>query len=226
MTLLSGTTVSIADGLLRLAFVTLYVAAAMTSLGAIGLAISTLTEHAIGAIAATAIIAVASEVIDNVPQFARRPPLSAHALVDVLRQSAADAHRDQRPAARAAVVLRVRGDLLRDRVGQVHQRRRDLLRAASARTTPPPGRDTVGWWRDRRPAQPDSLFDAAADEAAAAQAPLAVRMRPRGLDEVIGQRRLLGDGTPASQAGRERRPDVTAAVGTARARARPRSPTW
>jgi ABC-2 type transport system permease protein len=74
MTLLSGTTVSIADGLLRLAFVTLYVAAAMTSLGAIGLAISTLTEHAIGAIAATAIIAVASEVIDNVPQFAAVHP--------------------------------------------------------------------------------------------------------------------------------------------------------
>ncbi len=70
MTLLSGTTVSIADGLVRLGFVTLYVAAAMASLGAIGLALSTLTEHAIGAIAATAIIAVASEVIDNVPQFA------------------------------------------------------------------------------------------------------------------------------------------------------------
>jgi putative ATPase len=47
-----------------------------------------------------------------------------------------------------------------------------------------------------QPGQPDSLFDAAADEAAAAQAPLAVRMRPRALDEVIGQRRLLGDGTP------------------------------
>jgi ABC-2 type transport system permease protein len=70
ITLLSGTTVPLAEGLLRLAFVTLYVAAAMACLGAIGLAISTLTEHAIGAIAATAIIAVASEVIDNVPQFA------------------------------------------------------------------------------------------------------------------------------------------------------------
>jgi len=44
--------------------------------------------------------------------------------------------------------------------------------------------------------QHDSLFDAAADEAAAAQAPLAVRMRPRGLDEIIGQGRLLGKGTP------------------------------
>jgi ABC-2 type transport system permease protein len=67
--LLSGTTVSLADGILRLVFVTLYVAAAMAALGAIGLAISTLTEHAIGAIAALAIIVVASEVADQVPQF-------------------------------------------------------------------------------------------------------------------------------------------------------------
>ncbi len=70
VTLLSGTTVSLADGLLRLLFVTLYVTAAMAALGAIGLAISTLTEHAIGAIAAIMILAVASEVADNVPQFA------------------------------------------------------------------------------------------------------------------------------------------------------------
>ncbi len=70
VTLLSGTTVPLATGLLRLLFVTLYVAAAMAALGAIGLAISTLTEHAIGAIAAIAIIVVASEVADTVPQFA------------------------------------------------------------------------------------------------------------------------------------------------------------
>jgi ABC-2 type transport system permease protein len=70
VTLLSGTTVSLADGLLRLLFVTLYVAAAMASFGAIGLAISTLTEHAIGAIAAAMILVVTSEVIDNVPQLA------------------------------------------------------------------------------------------------------------------------------------------------------------
>ena len=70
VTLLSGTTVSLADGLLRLLFVTLYVAAAMAALGAIGLAISTLTEHPIGAIAATLVIAVASEVTDQVTQFA------------------------------------------------------------------------------------------------------------------------------------------------------------
>ena len=68
VTLLSGTTVSLADGLVRLLFVTLYVAAAMAALGAIGLAISTLTEHAIGAIAAIMILVVTSEVVDNVPQ--------------------------------------------------------------------------------------------------------------------------------------------------------------
>jgi putative ATPase len=44
--------------------------------------------------------------------------------------------------------------------------------------------------------EPDSLFDAAEDEAALAAAPLAVRMRPRSLAEVIGQRHLTGEGTP------------------------------
>jgi ABC-type transport system involved in multi-copper enzyme maturation permease subunit len=70
VTLLSGTTLSLGAGLLRLAFVTLYVAGAMAALGAIGLAISTLTEHPIGAIAAVLVLALASEVTDNVPQFA------------------------------------------------------------------------------------------------------------------------------------------------------------
>jgi len=74
VTLLSGTTVPLAEGLLRLVFVTLYVAAAMAALGAIGLAISTLTEHAIGAIAAIAILVVTSEVVDNVPQLAAVGP--------------------------------------------------------------------------------------------------------------------------------------------------------
>ena len=41
-----------------------------------------------------------------------------------------------------------------------------------------------------------SLFDAAADEAAASVAPLAVRMRPRSLDEVVGQPKLTAPGSP------------------------------
>src|SRR6202043_2706991 len=74
VTLLSGATVPLAEGLLRVLFVTLYVAAAMAALGAIGLAVSTLTEHAIGAIATVMILVVASEVVDNVPQLAAVGP--------------------------------------------------------------------------------------------------------------------------------------------------------
>jgi ABC-2 type transport system permease protein len=74
VTLLSGSTVPLAEGLVRVLFVTLYVAAAMAALGAIGLAISTLTEHAIGAIATIAILVVTSEVVDNVPQLAAIGP--------------------------------------------------------------------------------------------------------------------------------------------------------
>jgi ABC-2 type transport system permease protein len=70
VTLLSGSTVSLGDGIVRLLYVTLYVTAAMASFGALGLAISTFTEHTVGAIAAVMVIVVASEVIDNIPQFA------------------------------------------------------------------------------------------------------------------------------------------------------------
>ena len=79
VTLLSGTTVSLAEGILRLVLVSLYVSAAMAALGAIGLAVSTLTEHAIGAIAGLAIFVVASEITDQVPQFAViQPYLPTH----------------------------------------------------------------------------------------------------------------------------------------------------
>jgi len=74
VTLLSGTTVSLADGLVHVLWVTLYVCAAMAAFGAIALAISTFTEHAIGAIAAAMLIVVASEVVDNIPQFAPVAP--------------------------------------------------------------------------------------------------------------------------------------------------------
>src|SRR6266851_2349948 len=43
---------------------------------------------------------------------------------------------------------------------------------------------------------PESLFDEAEAEATTAAVPLAVRMRPRTLDEVIGQRHLTGAGAP------------------------------
>jgi ABC-2 type transport system permease protein len=74
VTLLSGTTVSLADGLVHVLWVTLYVCAAMAALGAIGLAISTFTEHAIGAIAAVLVLVVASDIVENIPQFAPVAP--------------------------------------------------------------------------------------------------------------------------------------------------------
>jgi ABC-2 type transport system permease protein len=74
VTLLSGTTVSLAAGLVRVLWVTLYIAAAMAAIGAIGMAISTLTEHAIGAIAAIMVLVVTSEVADQVPQFSSIAP--------------------------------------------------------------------------------------------------------------------------------------------------------
>jgi ABC-2 type transport system permease protein len=79
VTLLSGTTVSLSAGLVRVLLVTLYLCVAMSAVGAIGLAISTFTEHAIGAIAAIAILVVGSEVVDQIPQFASvQPYLPTH----------------------------------------------------------------------------------------------------------------------------------------------------
>lgn len=42
----------------------------------------------------------------------------------------------------------------------------------------------------------DDLFGAAADDALAANAPLAARLRPRSLDDIVGQDQLLGPGQP------------------------------
>jgi ABC-2 type transport system permease protein len=79
VTLLSGSTVPLASGILRLLLVALYVTAALAALGAIGLALSTLTEHPVGAIAALAVLTVASEVADSLPQLsAVHPYLPTH----------------------------------------------------------------------------------------------------------------------------------------------------
>lgn len=43
---------------------------------------------------------------------------------------------------------------------------------------------------------PDDLFTAAAEDALARHAPLAARLRPRSLDDIIGQEHLLGPGQP------------------------------
>ncbi len=68
VTLLSGTTVSLGSGVLRVLAVTGYAAVAMMALGAIGLAASSLTQHPVGAIAGLMVLVVASEICDQVQQ--------------------------------------------------------------------------------------------------------------------------------------------------------------
>src|SRR5438270_5875459 len=70
VTLLSGAQVPVAEGLLRLLPSGLYVAVAMIGMTAIGLFVSTVTDVPVGAMAATVVIAVASEVLDQLPQIA------------------------------------------------------------------------------------------------------------------------------------------------------------
>ena len=68
VTLLSGDTVSLADGLLRTLLVAVYVIVALFGLAAGGVLVSTLTENAIAAMATTVGIAVLSALLDAVPQ--------------------------------------------------------------------------------------------------------------------------------------------------------------
>jgi ABC-type transport system involved in multi-copper enzyme maturation permease subunit len=79
VTTLSGTTVSLGAGVLRVLLVALYSAAALAALGAIGLAASTLTQHPVGAIAGLLVVVVGSEIADQVPQLSGiHPYLPSH----------------------------------------------------------------------------------------------------------------------------------------------------
>ncbi len=79
VTLLSGTTISLGNGVLRVLLVAVYCAVAMAQLGAIGLAASTLTQHPVGAIAGILVLVVGSEIADQIPQLsAIHPYLPTH----------------------------------------------------------------------------------------------------------------------------------------------------
>lgn len=83
ITLLSGSTVPVGDGLLRVAGVVVYVALSLTGLVAVGLFLSTLTEVPVGAMAATVVVAIVSAVLDTLPQLAViHPGLLTHHWLD------------------------------------------------------------------------------------------------------------------------------------------------
>ncbi len=83
VTLLSGTTVPVSDGVLRIAGVAAYVALSLTGLVAVGLFLSTLTEVPVGAMAGTVVVAIVSAVLDTLPQLAAiHPGLLTHHWLD------------------------------------------------------------------------------------------------------------------------------------------------
>jgi ABC-2 type transport system permease protein len=106
VTLLSGRQVGLAEGLLRLLGVCLYLGVCLSALGAVGLFLSTLTEQPMGATIALIMLAVTSIVLLSVPQLAwlhpylptrhwrdfgelLRDPVSAGALLPALRSAGA-----------------------------------------------------------------------------------------------------------------------------------------
>ncbi|QWZ10502.1 ABC transporter permease [Nocardioides panacis] len=70
MTLLSGSQIGFADGLLRVLLASVYLGLCFASLGAVGLFVSTLTEQPIGAMIAVVIFSTASFILDTIPQIA------------------------------------------------------------------------------------------------------------------------------------------------------------
>jgi ABC-2 type transport system permease protein len=68
VTLLSGTTISMGEGLVRIAVAVGYVGAAMAALAAVALALSAFTEVSIGAIAATMVLVVLCQVLRAIPE--------------------------------------------------------------------------------------------------------------------------------------------------------------
>ncbi|WP_323959756.1 ABC transporter permease subunit [Arthrobacter sp. JZ12] len=68
VTLLSGTTIGVPEAIGRVALVSLYVTLSLLGLCAVGLFISTLTDVPVGAMAATVVVSVVSQVVDQLPQ--------------------------------------------------------------------------------------------------------------------------------------------------------------
>ena len=90
VTLLSGDTVSVGGALWRDVLLAAYICVSLLGLAAIGLFISTLTEVPVGAMAATIVLAVASQIVDEIPQLDwAHPWLFSHywfGFADLLRE--------------------------------------------------------------------------------------------------------------------------------------------
>ena len=70
----SGDTISVGASAVRALLVAAYVTVSLLGLSAVGLFISTLTEIPVGAMAATVILAITSQILDTIPQLDRLHP--------------------------------------------------------------------------------------------------------------------------------------------------------
>ncbi|MFF1829340.1 ABC transporter permease [Paenarthrobacter sp. NPDC058040] len=90
VTLLSGDTISVGESVVRSLLIAAYITVSLLGLSAIGLLISTFTDVPVGAMAATIVLAVVSQVLDNLPQLEwLHPWLFSHhwlGFADLLRQ--------------------------------------------------------------------------------------------------------------------------------------------
>lgn len=90
VTLLSGTEIPMAEGLVRLAMAVAYVSVGLAALAAIGLFVSTLTEQPIAAMIAVTIVSTAMWILDGIPQLSwLHPWLLVHywpAFADLFRE--------------------------------------------------------------------------------------------------------------------------------------------
>lgn len=90
VTLLSGDTISEGESFLRSLLIAAYITVSLLGLSAIGLLISTFTDVPVGAMAATIVLSVVSQVLDNLPQLQwLHPWLFSHhwlSFADLLRQ--------------------------------------------------------------------------------------------------------------------------------------------
>lgn len=90
VTLLSGDTIGVQESLLRSLLIAAYITVSLLGLSAIGLFISTMTDVPVGAMAATIVLSVVSEILDSLPQLDwLHPWLFSHYwldFADLLRQ--------------------------------------------------------------------------------------------------------------------------------------------
>lgn len=68
VTLLSGDTLELGESFVRIGLIAAYVAVSLMGLAAVGLFISTLTDVPVGAMAATAVLSVAAQILGQLPQ--------------------------------------------------------------------------------------------------------------------------------------------------------------